>query len=148
MSARGDSDMPVAVWCRIEPCLPTNGNRGEQWTDHRKVINGILWRFRTGCPWRDIPERYGPWQTVYSWFRMWELDGTWEALFTAILAEAEAAGAIEWVASVDSTVARAHQHAAGAQKGAAPSSRQVPSPRRLRYVTNRSITRSADRAAA
>jgi len=81
---------------------------------------------QTGCPWRDVPERYGPWQTVYSRFRSWELDGTWERLFTAILAEAEAAGAIEWIASVDSTVARAHQHAAGAQKGAEPSSRQVP----------------------
>jgi transposase len=139
--------MPVGVWRRIEPYLPSNGNRGKQWTDHRKVINGILWRFRTGCPWRDIPERYGCWQTVYSRFRMWELDGTWERLFTAILAEAEAAGVIEWVASVDSTVARAHQHAAGAQKGAAVVSRQVPRRRRPRYVTNRSITGSAGRAA-
>lgn len=139
--------MPVAVWRRIEPYLPANGGRGKQWRDHRKVVDGILWRFRTGCPWRDVPERYGPWQTVYSRFRMWELDGTWERLFAAILAEAEAAGAIEWVASVDSTVARAHQHAAGAQKGASSPSRQVPPARRPRYVTNRSITRSGDRAA-
>ena len=68
--------MPVAVWRRVELYLPANGNRGKQWTDHRKVTNGILWRFRTGCPWRDVPERYGPWQTAYSRFRMWELDGT------------------------------------------------------------------------
>jgi transposase len=127
--------MPVAVWRRIEPYLPVNGNRGKQWKSHRRVINGILWRFRTGCPWRDVPARYGKWQTVYGRFRDWELDGTWARLFTAILAEAEALGAIEWIASVDSTVARAHQHAAGAQKGAVAMSRQVhraPGPRPVR----------------
>ena len=68
--------MPVAVWRRIEPHLPANGKPGKQWKSHRAVINGILWRLRTGCPWRDVPERYGPWQTAYSRFRSWELDGT------------------------------------------------------------------------
>ena len=139
--------MPVAVWRRLGPRLPANGRRGKQWKSHRAVVNGILWRFRTGCPWRDLPERYGPWQTVYSRFRAWELDGTWERLFTAILAGAEAAGAIEWIASADSTVARTHQHAAAARKGAEPWSRQVPRPRKRRYTPNLTITGSGARAA-
>jgi transposase len=72
----GRGDMPVAVWRRIEPRLPADGRRGKQWKSHRAVLNGILWRFRTGCPWRDVPERYGPWQAGYSRVRAWELDGT------------------------------------------------------------------------
>ncbi len=53
------------AWARIAPLLPENGQRGGRWRDHREVINGILWKLRTGAPWRDLPERYGPWQTCY-----------------------------------------------------------------------------------
>ena len=54
------------VWARIAPLLPENGRRrGGRWRDHREVINGILWKLRTGAPWRDLPKRYGPWQTCY-----------------------------------------------------------------------------------
>jgi transposase len=64
-----------------------------------------------------VPTRYGPWQTVYGLFRRWQRDGTWHQLLTALQAQADAKGLITWDVSVDSTVARAHQHAAGARKG-------------------------------
>ena len=64
-----------------------------------------------------MPARYGPWQTVYGLFRRWQRDGTWQQLLTALQAQADAQGLITWEVSVDSTIARAHQHAAGACKG-------------------------------
>ncbi|EFC78768.1 transposase, partial [Parafrankia sp. EUN1f] len=70
----------------------------------------------TGTPWRDVPARYGTWQTVYGLFRNWQRDGTWERILTQLQARADADGLITWDVSVDSTVARAHQHAAGARK--------------------------------
>ena len=71
---------------------------------------------RTGSPWRDVPACYGPWQTVYGLFRRWQRDGTWARLVTGLQAAADAAGQICWQVSVDSTVCRAHQHAAGARR--------------------------------
>jgi transposase len=72
--------------------------------------------YRAGVPWRDIPERYGPWETVYGLFRRWQRDGTWQDILTKLQAQADADGLITWDVSVDSTVNRAHQHAAGARK--------------------------------
>jgi transposase len=83
----------------------------------RQLIDGIRWRTRAGVPWRDVPERYGPWQTVYGLFRRWQRDGTWRRILTQLQAQADAEGLITWDVSVDSTVNRAHQHAAGARKG-------------------------------
>ncbi|MFF4647836.1 transposase [Streptomyces sp. NPDC001389] len=71
---------------------------------------------RTGAPWRDVPERYGPWDRVYDLFRRWQRDGTWARILTRLQAEADAKGLITWDVNVDSTVGRAHQHAAGAVK--------------------------------
>jgi transposase len=71
---------------------------------------------RTGSPWRDVPAGYGPWQTVYGLFRRWQRDGTWARVVTGLQVAADAAGRICWQVSVDSTVCRAHQHAAGARK--------------------------------
>ena len=82
----------------------------------RQLIDGIRWRVRTGAPWRDVPARYGPWQTVYGLFRRWQREGTWAAILTRLQAVADAAGGICWQVSVDSTVCRAHQHAAGARR--------------------------------
>jgi transposase len=83
----------------------------------RQLIDGIRWRTRAGAPWRDVPERYGPWHTLHTRFRRWALDGTFERMLQAARARADAAGEIDWLVSVDSTVVRAHQHAAGARKG-------------------------------
>lgn len=80
------------------------------------MINGVLWRLRTGAPWRDLPERYGPWQTVYERFARWEADGTWTRLLEQVQVRDDSIGTVEWTVSVDSTINRAHQHAAGARK--------------------------------
>ena len=89
--------------------------RPQVWT-RRQLIDGIRWRTRTGAPWRDVPERYGPWDRVYDLFRRWQRDGTWARILTQLQAEADAKGLITWDVNVDSTVCRAHQHAAGAAK--------------------------------
>jgi len=95
--------------------LPVNGGQGGQWRNHRQVINGILWRLRVGAPWRDVPERYGPWQTCYDRFVRWRRDGTWDRLLAYLQAAADAASEIVWTVCIDGTVVRAHQHAAGAR---------------------------------
>ncbi|MEV6859371.1 IS5 family transposase [Streptomyces microflavus] len=112
----GRGELTDAAWGRIEPLLPQVDGRGRPWRDHRQVVNGVLWRLRTGAPWRDLPERYGPWQTVYERFARWEADGTWAKLLEHVQVRDDAAGRVEWTVAVDSTVNRAHQHAAGARK--------------------------------
>ena len=106
-------------WERLEPLLPPEkAERGRPNADHRRIINGILWRERTGAPWRDLPERYGPWSTVYSRFWRWREAGTWDQIFAAVQQHADEAGKVDWsVHFVDGSVIRAHQHAAGAKGG-------------------------------
>jgi transposase len=82
----------------------------------RLIIDGIRWRVRTGSPWRDVPAVYPPWQTLYRWFRRWQRDGVWTQILALLQARADAAGLIGWTVSVDSTISRAHQHAAGARR--------------------------------
>ncbi|GAB2769522.1 hypothetical protein GCM10027072_80340 [Streptomyces bullii] len=78
------------------------------------MINGILFRIRTGVPWRDLPERFGNWKTVYERHRRWSADGTWDRILQAVQADADAQGRIDWsMVSVDSTSCRAQQHAPG-----------------------------------
>lgn len=124
-------ELTDAQWQRIESLLPANGRPGGQWADHRRVINGVLFRARTGVPWPDLPERYGPWQTVYERHRRWSADGTWRRILGELQIEADAAdpdGSLvktareesrrrrrEWAVNIDSTSCRAHQHAAGAR---------------------------------
>lgn len=88
--------------------------------DDRVVLNGIVWKLRTGSAWRDVPERYGSWRTLYTRFRRWALDGTFSRMLEAAQARKDAVGDIDWLVSVDSTIARAHQHAAGARKKGRP----------------------------
>ncbi|MEU4931935.1 IS5 family transposase [Streptomyces yokosukanensis] len=115
----GRGDLSDSEWMQLEPHLPMNAGRGGRWKDHRQVINGILFRIRTGILWRDIPRRFGSWQTCYDRHRRWSADGTWERLFRVVQADADAERHIDWsMVSVDSTVCRAHQHAVGARKQA------------------------------
>ncbi|WSJ34416.1 IS5 family transposase [Streptomyces subrutilus] len=102
-------------WERIRDLLPPRSGRGGRWSDHRTVIDAVVWKYRTGAPWRDLPDAFGPWQTVYNRFRRWTRDGTWHTIWKALQARADAAGEIDWMVSVDSTTVRAHQHAAGAR---------------------------------
>ncbi len=115
----GRGEVTDRAWAVLAPLLPANGVRGGQWEDHRRIINGILWKLRTGAPWRDLPERYGPYQTVYDRFVRWRRDGTWDRLLSQVQTKNDAVGEVVWEVSVDSTVIRAHQHAAGARKRAA-----------------------------
>lgn len=110
-------DLTDAQWAALEPALPASSGKGRppKWTK-RLIIDGIRWRVRTGTPWRDVPEAYPPWQTLYDWFRRWQRDGTWAKILAELQADADAAGRIDWTVSVDSTVSRAHQHAAGARR--------------------------------
>ncbi|BCK67419.1 hypothetical protein Srufu_013720 [Streptomyces libani subsp. rufus] len=112
----GRGDLTNAEWDRLESFLPPGGVRGGRWSDHRRVINGVLYRVRTGVQWRDLPERFGPWETVYKRHRRWSADGTWQMLLSRIQTAEDAEGGIDWEVSVDSTAVRAHQHAAGARK--------------------------------
>ncbi|MDJ1136886.1 IS5 family transposase [Streptomyces iconiensis] len=112
----GRGDLTDAEWERLRPFLPVSNRRCGRWRDHRQVIDGILHRVRTGVQWRDLPERFGPWKTVYERHRLWSADGTWERLLQQVQAAADAAGEIDWDVSVDSTIVRAHQHAAGAHR--------------------------------
>jgi transposase len=117
------------AWAEIAPLLPPTGRPGGQWADHRQVVNGILWKLATGVPWRDLPDRYGPWETVYKRFARWQSDGTWARVEAALRTQADGAGELDWDAQIDSSVIRAHQHAAGARKGGSARSRQVGSRR-------------------
>ncbi|MFJ8249180.1 IS5 family transposase [Streptomyces sp. NPDC094466] len=114
MLSRGD--LTNAEWAVLAPLLPTSSNRCGRWRDHRQVINGIIHRLSTGCQWRKLPERFGPWQTVHKRHQLWSADGTWERLLQHVQALADAAGDIDWNVNVDSTSIRAHQHSAGAPK--------------------------------
>ena len=105
-----------AQWARLVPLLPTNaGKAGKPWGDHRRIIDGILWQLRTGAPWRDVPARYGPWATCADRLARWRRDGTWDRLLQAVQGAADASGGVDWEVSLDSSVIRAHQHAAGAR---------------------------------
>ncbi|MFE7113158.1 transposase [Streptomyces sp. NPDC057575] len=84
-------------WTRIEPLLPDRTpRRGGRWRDHRQVIDAIAFKFRTGTQWVHLPEKYGNWRGVYNRLRMWALDGTWERVFTALVARADADEDLQW----------------------------------------------------
>jgi transposase len=110
-------DLTDEQWARLEPFLPVErtGRQGRPWIPHRRVVNAILWRTRTGAPWRDLPAAYGCWQTVYGRHRTWSADGTWDQALRGLRRGCDG-GEEEWVVSVDSTSVRAHHHAAGARK--------------------------------
>jgi transposase len=110
-------ELTETEWARLQPLLPPR-KAGKPRQDDRRIVNGMLWKLATGAPWRDLPERYGPWQTVYTRFRRWTLAGVWDQLLAAVQRQADAAGKLDWERHfVDGTVIRAHQHAAGAKGG-------------------------------
>ena len=109
-------------WALIADLFPAQG-RGGRWSDHRTAINGILWRLRTGAPWRDLPEGYGPWQTVYHRFNALRLSGLLGRLLERLQARLNAAGLIDpGLFCIDGTVIRAARAAAGASKKSGPAS--------------------------
>lgn len=105
-------DLSEAEWRIIEPLLPPHG-LGPPREDDRRVINGIFYVLRTGSPWRDLPDRYGPYTTVYNRFNRWAHKGVWLAIFETLAARSP-----QSLHLIDSSIVRAHQHAAGGKKGA------------------------------
>lgn len=110
------------LWERLAPLLPPQRPRtGRPAQDHRTILNGMLWILRTGAPWRDLPDRYGKWQTVYSRFRRWREAGVWEEVLRTLQRDAAFDGTLDGsLAMIDGTNVRAHQQAAGARKKGAP----------------------------
>lgn len=99
-------------WELIQALFPgPTGKKGHPFADARQMIEGIIYRYRTGIPWRDLPEAYGPWQTVWQWHHRMANDGTWDLVQARLHEAADEAGLLDWSLSVDSTIARAHQHA-------------------------------------
>ncbi|QFS50065.1 IS5 family transposase [Nostoc sphaeroides CCNUC1] len=120
-------DLSNEQWERLKSLLPSEKPRtGKPNHDHRRVVNGILWILRTGAPWRDLPERYGKWESIATRFYRWQKAGTWQqilehlqAMPAAGYAYADEQGKLDWeIHYVDGTVIRAHRHAAGGKKGA------------------------------
>jgi transposase len=101
----------------LESLLPDRTpRRGGRWGDHRRIINGVFWRIRTGAPWRDLPDEYGIWQTVYARHRRWSGNGTREQILDGLRVGCDQKEASDWTAAIDATIVRAHQCAAGARR--------------------------------
>jgi transposase len=114
------AELSDGQWAVIEPLMPQVSGRSRPYRDHRQVVEGIVHRYRCGVAWRDLPERFGPWQTVWKRHARFSRDGTWDKVLAAVIAHADAAGDIDWVVSVDSTVNRAHQHATNLPRAEIP----------------------------
>ena len=89
---------------------------GRPMRDHRLLVEAAIWRYRTGSPWRDLPAEFGPWQTAWKRHARFAEDGVWDQVLTVLLAEADVLGDLDWQVSVDSTIARAHQHATNTRR--------------------------------
>lgn len=101
------------AWDRIEPLLPTQ-RRGGRWAEHRTVLNGMFWVLNAGAQWRDMPERYGKWETVYGRYRRWTREGLFDRILARLHVSLDEYGRIDWsVFDVDGTNIRAHRCAAG-----------------------------------
>ena len=101
------------------PLLPVErpNKPGHPYRSHRQVLNGMFWILRTGAPWRDLPPRYGPWNTVYDRFRRWKKQGLWQQILDALEAQARQMDQIDFTfGALDGSVVRAHKAAAGAKK--------------------------------
>lgn len=114
MTTRRRYEISDEEWERLEKYFPARelGQMGRPRNDDRQMLNGIIWIVRSGAPWRDVPERYGSWNTVYSRFVQWEKTG----LFQKILDELGEEADLQEL-SIDSSSSKAHQHSAGAKKG-------------------------------
>jgi transposase len=120
-------DLTNAQWERLQALLPPqNPKRGRPAVEQRRLLNGLFWILRTGAPWRDLPEPYGPWRTAASRFSRGQKAGLFRRILAALQQQADVAGQLDWtVHFVESTMIRAHQHAAGAKKGTRRSKREA-----------------------
>lgn len=108
-------ELSDAQWEAIKDLLPKPKKRGRRPADPRRMLNGMLWIARTGASWRDLPERFGPWQTVYARFNAWSRDGTFQRIVSHMQADFDAEGLIDWdLFCIDGSTVRASRSAAGA----------------------------------
>jgi transposase len=124
-------------WAILEPLLPPEKRLtvGRPSVSHRRVINAVLWLCRTGVPWRDLPREFGPWSTIATRFYRWQKNGVWHFIFSQLREMTDARGLVDWdMHCVDSTVIRAHQHAAGGKKGLLARSDAVGAASVRRYI--------------
>ena len=109
------------MWSKLSPLLPPEtGRQGPIAKDNRLMVEGMLWKMRTGSPWRDLPPEFGPWESVYTRFNRWNRRGVWREVMKALQAEV----VWEWL-FMDSTAVKAHQHAHGAKKKRYLSAKQL-----------------------
>lgn len=121
------ADRTEKQWRALAPHLPAKPHRGHAYCDHRSVLNGILLRLKTGAPWRDIPARYGPWQTCYDRYVRWSRQGLWARILWQLQGVADAAGKIDWDgAALDVTHIKAHRSATGARHRPARAEKRGP----------------------
>jgi transposase len=114
------------AWERIEPLLPTQ-RRGGRWAEHRTVLNGMFWVLNAGAQWRDMPERYGKWETVYGRYRRWTREGLFDRILATLHVSLDEYGRIDWsVFDVDGTNIRAHKSAAGGAGASKKTGRTSP----------------------
>lgn len=100
------------AWAVIGPLFPLPRVTGRPPVQRRAVVEATAWRFRTGAPWRDVPERFGNWSTIYKNFNRWSEQGIWVRVLEKVQSLAHQRGELDWVASIDSTIVRVHQHGA------------------------------------
>ena len=100
------------AWAVIGPLFPNVKSTGQPPVDRRTVVEATARRFRTGAPWRDVPERFGNWNTIYKNFNRWSEQGVWARVLERTQSLAQQSGDLDWVASIDSTIVRVHQHGA------------------------------------
>src|SRR5262247_1957770 len=133
-------DLTDFEWRLIEPLLP-NKPRGVARVDDRRVLNGIFWILRSGSPWRDLPERYGPYTTAYNRFNRWRKAGIWDKLMDAVIKAHDGK-----VQMIDSSIVRVHQHASGVKKRVEIvvwAEAEEASPRKFTRASTRKAARSA-----
>ena len=106
-------ELTLAQWQRIEPLIPgKEGDKGRHGEDNRLFVDAVLWLVRAGAPWRDLPDEFGKWNSVFRRFRRWAKKGVWKRIFTELGENPD----LEYLI-IDSTIVRAHQHASGAKRG-------------------------------
>lgn len=114
-------ELTLKQWILIEPLLPPLASTGRRPKDRQLMLNGILWILRTGAPWRDIPERFGHWRTVYGYLQQWRADGTFDRILEALQVRLDREGKIDWdLWCIDGSNVRAARAAAGASKKVSP----------------------------
>ncbi|MGW1989181.1 transposase [Embleya sp. NPDC001921] len=113
--------MTNSQWTMVEPLLPDRASpqRGGRCVDHRAMIDAVAWKYENGCPWRELPDRFGPWQTVYHRYTVWGKDGTWRRILTRLQVCPDPDGNLDWLIEVDTTPTPRSAAAPGIAQGAA-----------------------------